>query len=151
MPSAMENHSQFLVAGEAAQLEKLLRQHQLVERLVKKRQDGTIGQPTEEPGDGEDVGVSVGNTINHYYPTQTQPAAAPVASSPGAAVAPAATSDWKKALALAAALLGGSGVGVAVPWALGAFNKPAATNTTVVQPGESRGLGIEVIEGGASR
>lgn len=160
MPSAMENHSQFLVAGEAAQLEKLLRQNAIVERLVKKRQDGTIGQPTQEPQDrslGEDVGVSVGNTINHYYPPPIQqPAAALDAASPGSPAAPAAASASAtkagigKTLALAAALLGGSGIGAAVPWALGAYGKQAVTNTTI-QQGSERQIGVEVIKGGASK
>jgi len=61
-----------LVAERAATQEGLNRERLLNERLVKKRQDMTLGNETEEPMDhllGEDMAVTVGDTVvNHYHP-----------------------------------------------------------------------------------
>ena len=68
-----------LVAERAATQEGINRERLLNERLVKKRQDMTLGNETEEPMDhllGEDMAVTVGDTvINHYHP---EPTPAPV-------------------------------------------------------------------------
>jgi hypothetical protein len=123
------------------------------------RESKVFGNPMPQlPGDDvgnvivcDDYHVQIGVPASPI----TQPAAVEPTSSPGVPAAPAANTPaaggltWPKTAALAAALLGAGGAGVGVPWALGAF-KPA-TNTTTTLPGESRGLGIEVIEGGASR
>ncbi|MHC4180494.1 MAG: hypothetical protein ACYSWU_23575 [Planctomycetota bacterium] len=96
------------LAHEAAVLEKLQAEGAMVRRLVRKTQDGTLGQATSEPEDTGDMGVEVGNetTHNHYY------------------AKPAATSSLAKA-AMAAALLGsGVGAGFAIPWALGMLTPP---------------------------
>ena len=60
-----------LVAERAATQEGINRERLLNERLVKKRQDMTLGNETEEPMDhllGEDMAVTVGDTvINHWH------------------------------------------------------------------------------------
>jgi hypothetical protein len=52
-----------------------------------------------------------------------------------------------KAALLSAGLLGGSGIGVVVPWLMGAFDKHG--DTTIVRPDEDR-LNVEVVPGGAT-
>ncbi len=108
---------QLTQADRAAFLDKMLRQNLLVERLAKKTQDGTVGQPTEEPADqrlasGDGMAVSVGNTTTHNY-------AAPSATF--------ATSTLAK-LAMGAALLaGGTGLGAGAMALIDALkSKPAA-------------------------
>jgi len=49
------------------QIEKDSRRQDLVERLIRKTQDGTLGQPTGEPLLGDDMGVTVGDTISNHY------------------------------------------------------------------------------------
>lgn len=78
------------------------RRGRLVERLVRKTQDGTLGTATAEDPGGEEV-IQVGD--NHYTVLPAEP--------------PAASSGLGKTLAATAAalLVGGSGVGGAM-WAL---------------------------------
>lgn len=81
------------------------RRGRLVERLVRKTQDGTLGEATADDSGAEDV-IQVGD--NHYtvLPAETQP------------TQPASGSAAKTlATALAALLAGGGGVG-ATMWAL---------------------------------
>ena len=104
-----EQFGQLHLAHDAAGLDNLQRKQRVVERLVRKTQDGTLGQvdPTSDESPEEDMGVSVGNrTVHNYY---GQPAAE--AATVGGSLI--------KRVGLAAALLAaGGGVGAAVPWLL---------------------------------
>ncbi len=102
------------LAHEAMGLNQLNEQGRLVRQLVRKTQQGTLGQVSQDDIKGEDM-IHVGDvTVN-----QTAP------------VAPAAaTPMWQKAIASVALLAGGVGIGGGVPWLLGAFDKPAAEQTT---------------------
>jgi len=114
------NHYLTRIGHNAAVLDSILRQNQIVERLALKTQEGTVGQPGDPPKLEENMGVSVGNTITNYYPQ----APSDVPSAPAAPTSPIA--DFLKKAAIAAALTaGGAGVGVGIPWLLGAFEKAA--------------------------
>ncbi len=82
-------------AERVGMIQKLARQSRLVRRLVRKTQDGTLGQPTPET-DGADDMIQVGD--NHYHP------------------ALAGTGALKTAALLAGLLAGGGGIGSAVTW-----------------------------------
>ncbi len=57
------------LAHEAVAIDRTQQQANLVQRLVRKTQNGTLGEETVEPEDIEGMGVAVGNeTHNHYYP-----------------------------------------------------------------------------------
>ena len=91
-----------LVAERAAGINRINRVAALNERLVKKRQDMTLGNETAEPMDKlleEDMGVNVGDTVvNHYHPAPevTQQQVVPQKSLP----------TWFLASLLVCALLG---------------------------------------------
>lgn len=120
-----------------------------------------LGMPDPGEQTGEDMGAIVitgdiygsdseriVRALQGVHGLSEQPAANATVPSPGAPSPSAAPSArWPKALALAAALVGGSGIGAAVPWALGAYREQAVTVENV----GDRQLGIEVIPGGASR
>jgi hypothetical protein len=55
--------------------------------------------------------------------------------------------NWTKAAIVAGLLAAGTGLGWAGKWATSKPTDPGST--TVIQPGDSQRLGIEVIEGGA--
>ncbi len=59
-------------------------------------------------------------------------------------------SNLGKAALVAAGLSTAGGLGAAVPWLLGAYEKPEAMNTTIVEAADFQRLGIEVVPGGAS-
>ena len=50
-----------------ANVQRLMRQANLVQRLAKKSQDGTVGKKTSEPQDEADDTITVGDTTNHYH------------------------------------------------------------------------------------
>ncbi|WP_436716577.1 hypothetical protein U8335_03955 [Roseiconus lacunae] len=106
------------VADNMLQIDKDDRRQRLTERLIKKTQDGTLGKPTTEPMDGDDMGVSVGNEINYHY---SQPAAQPA---PAPAASPA--TSIAKTVAAAGLALAGLGTGTALPIAAYNLTKPAA-------------------------
>ena len=84
-------------------------------QLVRKTQQGSLGQVSKDDIEGEDM-IHVGDvTVN-----QTTP------------VAPATTKTpfWQKAIASVAMVAGGAGVGGGIPWLLGAFERPAAEQTS---------------------
>ena len=92
----------------------------ILRRGARKMQDGTLGSiAAGDAVEDDDMGVSVGNKITNYY------GMAPPASEPEVARSNAAGS-LVKTLLISAALVAGPGIGVAIPWALGAFDKPAA-------------------------
>lgn len=114
----VEVAGQMRLANDASMMEKDLRQRQLVERLVKKTQDGTIGTPTSELVDGElgEMAVSVGNEVHNY----------PAPKSGGLAKTIAA-------VGLAAA---GLGTGAAVPIAAMQWMKNDSPQTTIKAIGD---------------
>ena len=75
-----------LIADQAAAIERINREGSLVQRLVKKTQDGTLGKASSEPMDTgleEEMAVTVGDTINHHhYPTPEPVAVAAPAPTP---------------------------------------------------------------------
>ena len=91
-----------MLAHEAASLDRLQKQAALVNRLVRKTQNGTLGRPTVEAEDaeGDEMGVRIGDET-HFY-------AAPPNHAPRAI-------GW--ALAAATALLTG-GAGLVTGWLL---------------------------------
>ncbi len=104
------------LAHKAANVNQLYEQGRLVRQLVRKTQQGTLGQVSEGDIEGEDM-IHVGDvTVN-----QT----APVASA-------AVTPMWQKALASVALVAGGAGIGGGIPWLLGAFERPAVEQTAPV-------------------
>lgn len=63
------NWANVMLAQEAAGLDRAQRQAALVQRLVRKSQNGTLGTPTVEAEDaeGDEMGVRIGDE-NHFYP-----------------------------------------------------------------------------------
>ncbi len=111
-----------LQLGERAfMLDKWQRQQEIVFDSVKAASDGTLGGTSPE---GDAMGVSVGNTVNHYYQqstaTDNSSAASPpspTAPAPATAIPPIAAAaglvlpGWAKIAAIVggAALAGGGG------------------------------------------
>lgn len=117
------------LAHEAVALESLQRKDTLVQRLVRKTQNGTLGKETVEPEDAEDMGVAVGNqTHNHYYAADSPPKPP--------------TGVLTKAAIGAALLASGAGAALTGAWALGAFDSPPAVEVEV--DAEPQYWGIEV-------
>lgn len=56
------------IADEALQVEKDQQRQQMLQRLMKKQQDGTVGEATDDPGP-EDMAVSVGDQYHWHPPT----------------------------------------------------------------------------------
>jgi hypothetical protein len=59
-------------AHEALQVAKDARRAQIVNRLVLKTQDGTVGCPGDYPIEDEDVGVQIGDNVVHHHHTPTK-------------------------------------------------------------------------------
>jgi hypothetical protein len=127
------------LAHEAMTLEKLQRQSGLVDRLVRKTQDGTLGKPTGEPqefAEAATMGVMIGNEIHHHYE--------PGAPSKTATGPAADTPLWKKAAALAAIMAATGGGGAALSTYL---MQPDEEPPAIGQPVEfpvPPGYGVEV-------
>ena len=110
------------LAWECQQVEKDQRRQAIVERLMRKTQDGTLGRPEPQPEEIEPMGVHIGDAnVSHYHPAPTPTVEAP---KPVAELAAAAGSTWLKRGLLAAALLGSGGLGAAGTW-LGTRARPA--------------------------
>jgi len=78
-----KNWANTRLAHEGLALERMQRQGALVERLVRKTQDGTLGQSTDEPEDEVDeMGVAIGNEIHYHYGPSESPAPSPQAPTP---------------------------------------------------------------------
>ena len=103
------------LAERLGQAGQMFQDRAMMRRGAKKQQDGTLNQPGEpEP---EDMNIRVGDEIHYYDAPKT------IASSP---VQTSGFADFLKKAAIAAALTaGGAGVGVGIPWLLGAFEKAA--------------------------
>lgn len=106
------------IADQALQVAKDQNRQQIVSRLIRKTQDGTLGKQTVEPGDeeGADMGVHVGDVIHQPPPPSPQ------------------TSPWVKAAVGAAigfATAGPIGAALALPSIIEAFK---STPAPVVQP-----------------
>ena len=110
------------LADYGLQLEKDGRRQQIVERLIRKTQDGTLGRPTNEPWPDEEMAVSVGDTTNHHYHTP-----------------PRGNSLGK--LAIAAGLLA---TGVAVPFVLNALRDPPPAVSTDDRPDSDTQYGLRL-------
>lgn len=104
------NSDRLRSAREAAQIGKLTAQELLTRRLVRKTQNGTVGQATIEPEDGESVNIHIGDKV-------TQP--------------PGTTGLGKAArvVALGAAILGAGGLGAAGTAIVGKLLSPPAAAT----------------------
>jgi hypothetical protein len=112
-----ENWKNVRIAHEAMQVGHLANVHRLVSRLVRKQQDGTLGQPDPNAGpEDTDVGVNVGNSIvnNYQLPGGKKP------------------SMMRKIAWTAIALLAGGGIGstlvpLAIEWLTSPTPPPAAS------------------------
>ena len=123
------------LAHDGVQVEKDMRRHAVVERLIKKTQDGTLQQATGEPMDkqlDEEMAVRIGDESHiHYHNaptnetnTTTPPPSQEKDQSKGSLAKTAAT------IGLAAAL---GGAGLAAPIAAYNLTKPSSPSVTVVE------------------
>lgn len=102
------------LAHDAVQISKDVSRQKIVERLIKKTQDGTCGQKTDEPmDDGEGDAVNVGNQYTITIPPEPPPP--PVPPSPP---------SFAKTAGAAAALVAALGLGAAAPIAAWNLSKP---------------------------
>lgn len=92
-----------------------------------------------DEGDMGDNFSIAGDTVHNHYHTAPQQAQQTQQSS----VAP----TLAKAALVAAGLLGAGGIGAGIPWLLGAYDK---VNTTITET-QNLGVGVDVVEGGASK
>ena len=123
------------LAHDGVQVEKDMRRHAVIERLIKKTQDGTLQQATDEPMDktlDEDMAVRIGDESHiHYHnapsneTTTTSPPTSQTKDQPKSSLAKTAAT-----IGLATAL---GGVGLAAPIAAYNLTKPAPQNTTIVE------------------
>jgi len=115
------------LAHEAVALNKLNEQGKLVRQLVRKTQQGTLGQVSDGDIEGEDM-IHVGDmTINQNIPAN--------GTSP---VRVAGSDGLKKALVSAALVAGGAGAGVGIPWLAGLFDQPVAVETPIYTDANTR-------------
>ncbi len=104
----------------------------LLRRGAKKMQDGTLGKPSDGDEVDDEMNIHIGDTTT----VSPQPQAARLIPQPSAGN-PAG--DVLKKLVVSAALLAaGGGVGVAIPWLLGAFDKPAAVVPAATSDADTR-------------
>ena len=114
------------LAHDGVQIEKDMRRQAVVERLIKKTQDGTLQNATTEPMDKQledEMAVRIGDESHVHYHTETKP----VLSQPQ----PSATSSMAKTLAAAGLAAAGLGAGAALPIAAYQMFKQAPTNVIV--------------------
>ena len=119
------------LADTGVQIEKDLRRQKSIERLVKKTQDGTLGQATSEPMDEESETVNVGNEIHHHHGQ------------------PKTTSPLVKGIATAGLAVAGLGAGVAAPiaaWNLTRKIAPAVTEQPTMEDTDTK-YGIRIFRG----
>ncbi len=87
-------------------------------------------------------------------PITTTPASPSVPATTTPAVAPASGFSWAKAGLISAAILAGTGLWAGIPWLAGAYDQSgssSSSSTTINNPSDEQGLGIEVVPGGALR
>ncbi len=87
----------------------------LLRRGSRKMQDGTLGQSSDNAAEDDAMNIHIGDVV--VSQDAPSPSPSPLAPADGAG------SLLKTAL-ISAALIAGPGVGVAIPWALGAFDHP---------------------------
>lgn len=117
------------LADFGVQIDKDMRRHAMVERLVKKTQDGTLQQVTAEPMDktlDEQMGVRIGDEI-HYHNTQ--------ATKPVKSEQQTQGSSLGKTLAAAGLAAAGLGAGVALPIAAWNMTRPDTQVVVEQNPG----------------
>lgn len=146
------------LASQAVALDNSQRGRRIVERLMLKTQDGTLGQPATpetaaiDAALGEDMAVNVGNTFNITVPAEPTAQAAPAAPGSSAAAPQVMTggavetaretvqkaaevakkvSPWVKAALYAGLIAAGGGAGVGIPALFGAFSKAAPAAAAV--------------------
>lgn len=128
---------------EGMMLEKIQRQSRCVETLARNTMTGKMGDVTGWPSSGEeeDMGVNIGDHIHYHMPATSSEANGEAAKEPDISEAPQDLAEGRteapaemstkavlttlSAVALASALL--PAIGVTLASALGAFDKPAAT------------------------
>lgn len=101
---------------------QLRRDRDLENRLAEAIATGRFAPADDSPDedDGMEINIDSPTTVHHNWPVPPKKTQDPPAKKP------AGGSLLKKA-AIAAALFGsGGGIGAAVPWLMGAFDKPAA-------------------------
>jgi hypothetical protein len=125
------------LAERLMQAASLERNRRLLRRGARKQQDGTLGEPGDSSSPEDDVNIHIGDIHQlNPLPSNNRPQASGVSKLA------------KSALVAATLLGGGGGIGLAVPWLLGAFDRPATTTTTNTYESQDLGVGIEVIPGG---
>ena len=140
-----------MIAEKAAHLPWLDRQRRMVERLVKKTQDGTLGTPTDDTPEAEEMRVEVGDkTENHYYGTKADGATSDTRDVADKSRKAPMKSGVLGPLALAAALVIGLLVGV---WGGDLFDRGGENGENVgtppipvVQPAAEQWLRVTVEE-----
>ena len=127
-----DQHWKLKLADFGVQIDKDMRRQAMVERLIKKTQDGTLDQETNEPMDKkleDEMGVRIGDEI-HYHNETTPPPTKNEARPPNPPTAPSLA---KKAAAIGLATALG-GAGLAAP--IAAWNLTRQPDqTTVIEGG----------------
>lgn len=109
------------IAHDALQIDKDMRRQAVVERLIKKTQDGTLMERTSEPMDKqleEEMAVRIGDESHIHYHNESKPISEQA-------------SGIGKTLAAAGLAAAGLGAGIAAP--IAAYNLTRHT-TQIVQP-----------------
>ncbi len=131
---------QMKIAERMGSMASIMGQNQLVRRLVKKNQDGTLGKTKAGRDDDEmgDTQINVGDSTHHHYETPGKGRLGTIAK-----------------LAIGAGLLGtGAGASIAIPMLANALKKdpptvePVKPVEPIILPGEIRDwkLGQPIVE-----
>ena len=115
------------LAERLMQAASMMQDRALMRRGAEKQQNGTLGQADHDPTP-DPMNISIGDQIIYQQPEATPPATS-VPSNPLSASAASQTPLWQKALMAASLIASGAGAGAGIPWLLGAFDKPAATQS----------------------
>lgn len=100
-------------------------------------EDPAVSGETDEDEPMEITAIRSPITIQQPAPQQPEP---PPPTNKASTLA--------KAALVAVGLLGGGGLGAAVPWMLGAYNQQPGATTTIENT-HDMGVGVEVVQGGA--
>ena len=107
------------LAERLLQATSLAQNRNLLRRGARKMQDGTLGTASDG-AEEEPVNIHIGDM------TVTQSATPLSQAEPTTPASKKDIGSLLKTLLISAALAAGPGIGVAIPWALGAFDRPAA-------------------------
>ena len=140
-------------AMELLQGGQLAQKTEMLLRGARKQQDGTLGEPSGDEVDAEasDMRIRVGDETHHHYHealveteppvVETKPEKPTIVDAKPSPPLPTAPSTLGKLLLpMALATFMGTGVGVGIPWLMGAFNRPppvtapADTDTDTISP-----------------